>query len=470
MMKARKIVWSKLLAIFFALGIAAMPLRAQDDAAKPKEEQPKPAGATSPLGTLATDDDADTAKPTLAGPADPYAGSIKALGSGLPLYGTSTTPLRWGNFSIGSFEYIGIHDSFDPVGQPIPPWTNLNIFMTSIVFDKYIKKNRIVLQYLPQLAIFQGQIHGNAGANNNIALGSTFALTPRLSLTLQNAFVQVHNNQLIPQQYLAADAYAGGVVQNNFLNTNGSFIADTASATFQYAVSPRTTLTVSPMFRYAHVTAADQVNYVADGQTYQAVITLGYALTQYRKIGIIESYQYVQDSQAAVPSHSVFNTTGVFYTEQLGKALWVTANIGAEHQTYSQNAGPGQWGVSGGVSLVEDFSRRLGIVIAFTRGLTFNNYLTTRTSDRVDASLGVHITQRLTWANTLGYFSELGSDPRTSGKYAATGLSFAMFQHLTPFVDYTYSFQNSNTPQLISGMRRTLSFGIRWLPPRDLPK
>jgi hypothetical protein len=168
MMKARKIAWSKSLAIFFALGIAAVPLRAQEEAAKPKEEQPKPAGATSPLGTVATDDD-DTAKPIVTGPVDPYDGNIKALGNGLPFYGTSATPLRWGSFSIGSFEYIGVHDSFDPVGRPIPPWTDLNIFMTSIVFDKYIKKNRIVLQYLPQLAIFKGQIYGNAGANNNIA-------------------------------------------------------------------------------------------------------------------------------------------------------------------------------------------------------------------------------------------------------------------------------------------------------------
>jgi hypothetical protein len=352
---------------------------------------------------------------------------------------------------------------------PIGPWTNLTILRTSVVFDRYIKKNRIVLQYLPQLAILNGQIHSNAGANNNIALGTMFALTPRLSLTVQNFFVQVHSNQLIPERYLAADAFAGAVVQNNFLETNGSFIADTVSATLQYGFSPRTTLTISPLFRYAKATD-NQVNYVANGETYQGVITLGHALSPYRKVGVLESYQLVEDTKGTVPSSARFNTTGVFYTEQLARSLWVTANVGAEHQSYSDFKGAGHWGLSGGMSLVEDFSRRVGVVLAYTRGLTFNNYLTTQRSDRIDGSLGFHVTQRLSWSNSFGYFRELGTDPRTSGKYGTTGLSFAMFGHLTAFSDFAYSFQNSNTPQLISGMRRTLSFGIRWQPPRDLPK
>jgi hypothetical protein len=469
-MKALKIVQCLSLGVLVALSIIPVPLRAQDDPTKQKDEQPKPAAVTSPLANLGAEDDPNATKPAAPGPVDPYAGGIKDAGTGLPLYGTSRTPLRWGDFSIGSFEYIGIHDSFDPVGMPIGPWTNLTIFRTSVVFDRYIKKNRIVLQYLPQLAILNGEVHANAGANNNLAFGTLFALTPRLNLTLQNTFVQVHNNELIPERYLAADAYAGAAVQNNFLDTNGSFISDTVSATLQYDVSPRTTLTVSPMFRYAKATANQVVNYAADGETYQGVITLGHALTAYRKVGILESYQLIHDTKGTLPSSARFNTTGAFYTEQLARSLWVTANAGAEHQSYSDLVGAAHWGFSGGMSLVEDFSRRVGVVLAYTRGVTFDHYLTNRRSDRIDASLGFHLTQRLSLTNGVGYFRELGSDPRTSGKYGTSGITFAMFGHLTAFTDFAYSFQDSNTPQLISGMRRTVSFGIRWQPPRDLPK
>jgi hypothetical protein len=467
-MKARKVTWCLSLGTLVALFVTST-VRAQEDASKPKVEPPKAAAVTSPLAPKSEEDDTNAAKATPPGPADPYAGGIKDGGTGLPLYGTSKTPLRWGSFSIGSFEYIGIHDNFDPVGVPIGPWSNLTILRTSVVFDRYIKKNRIVLQYLPQLAILNGQVHSNAGANNNIALGTMFALTPRLTLTVQNSFVQVHSNQLIPERYLAADAYAGAVVQNNFLDTKGSFIADTVSATIQYGVSPRTTLTISPMFRYAKATD-NQINYVANGETYQGVIALGYALSPYRKVGVLESYQLVRDTKGTVPSSARFNTSGVFYSEQLGRSLWVTANVGAEHQSYSDFKEAAHWGLSGGMSLVEDFSRRVGVVLAYTRGLTFNNYLTTQRSDRVDGSLGIHATRRLSWSNSVGYFRELGTGPRTSGKYGTTGLSFAMFGQLTAFSDFAYAFQNSNTPQLISGMRRTLSFGIRWQPPRDLPK
>lgn len=432
----------------------------------PPNEQPKSSDSATPVAPLRSGAASDNL-PTNPGPADPYGPQIKQIGTGLPLLGTSTTPLRWGDFSIPSFEYIGLHDSFDPAGGTPSPWTNITILRTGIMFDHYIKKNRIVLQYLPQMAVFQGQVHANAGANNSVSYGMSFDFTPRLNLTIQNLFTQVHDNQLIPERYLATDAFAGGAVQNNFLNVNGSFISDTVGATLQYQLSPRTTVTVSPLFRYAEATS-NQITYVANGNTYQGVATLGHALTPRRSVGVIESYQLIEQTTGTKAASAHFNTTGGFYSEQLARSLWVTAHVGAEHQVYSDLPGAAHWGLSFGATAVEAFSQTVGLTVAVTRGVTFNNYLTTRRSDRVDALIGTHLFSRIVFNNGGGYYRELGDNPRTSGKYVTTSMDYKLSSGFTAFTSFAYNFQNSSTPQLLSGLRRTLSWGLRWQPPLDL--
>lgn len=454
-------------AIYLGFVFFAIPALGQEDSSpKSKDGPPKPAATVSPVAVAVDNGDST---PSAGIPLDPGTGQITQVGTGLPLFGTTATPLRWGSFSISNFEYIGIHDNFRPTRSVGTPWTDITLFRTGLMFDHYIKKNRIVLQYLPQMAILGGQIHANAGANNAVDFGTQWFLTPRLNLTLKNDFVQVHSNLLIPEKYFASDASTGAVVQNNFLTTNGSFLADTVSATFEYLVSPRTILTVIPLYRYAKATT-NQVGYVANGETYEGVVTLGHALTARRSVGVSESYQVLKQSSPTNPSTARFNTTGVYYREQLAKGTWVTGNLGAEHQSYTDLPNAAHWGLGAGFSLAQDFSSKVGLVIAYSRGVAFNNYVSTRLSDRIDVVLGTHLTRRLTLNTGSGYYHELHTNPRTSGKYATGGFDFLIFRNVTGFSIFTYSFQESGSPQLLSGMRRSVFFGIRWQPQILLPK
>lgn len=446
-----------------------LPARAQQQDPPPpstKDDEPKPAAKTTVL--LPTDDakdDPNAAVTTPTGPPNPYAGAIKDAGTGLPLFGRSGSPLRWGDFSISSFEYIGIHDEIDPQTQTGVVVTNLSILRAGLMFDHYIKrtKSRIVLQYLPQMAITAGEVHANAGANNVVSLGMRFDLTPRLNMTLQNTFLQVHSNPLLPQDFLAADGKQGAVVQNNFLDTNGSFLSDTASATFQYSLSPRTTITFIPLYRYAHATDK-RANFLADGQTYAGFVSVGYALSPRRSIGVTESYQYLMENTATVPESAQFNTIGMFYSEQLARSLWVTAHVGADHQSFSDLPGANHWGLAAGFSLVDNISRKVGLSLAYTRGVTFNNYISLQKSDRIDASIGFVPISRISWTGTVGYLSELGADPRTNGKYASTELDYRFYGQFSLFTTYAYTFQKTSTQQLFDGQRKTLAFGLRWRP------
>jgi hypothetical protein len=440
-----------------------VPARAQQESSstRTKDDPAKPAATASILFAADdTQDDPNAAANAPTGPPNPY-----DAGTGLPLVGRTSSPLRWGDFSISSFEYIGIHDEFDPAAQTGALVTNLSILRTGLMFDHYIRrtKNRIVLQYLPQMAITNGQIHGNAGTNNSLSLSMRFDLTPRLNVTVQDTFLQVRSNPLLPENFLAADRRGGGLVQNNFLDTNGSFLSDTASATFQYGLSPRTTITFIPLYRYAQATD-NRATYNADGQTYAGFVSVGHALSPHRTIGVTESYQYLRENTATVPESAKFNTVGFFYSEQLARSLWITGNLGAEHESFSDIPRANHWGMAAGFSLVNNISRKIALALAYTRGITFNNYISLRKADRIDASIGFIPTSRISWSGSLGYLRELGADPRTNGKYAASELDYRFFGHFSLFTTYAYTFQKSSTLQLFEGQRKTLAFGLRWRP------
>src|SRR5579864_1832134 len=282
-MMGRKMPIGLLLMLFVLLGEGAAPSVAQEaSSAGADREQPKPAGITSPAANLASDSDANAAPLPPPGAVNPYGGDIKDAGTGLPLFGTSATPLRWGDFSIGQFEYIGIHDEIKDTGAVPGTSTTLSILRTSLVFDRLFWKSRVVLQYLPQAVFADGQFHANAQSNNTVSLGTTFMLSPRMHLTVQDTFAQVHDNQLIPENYLARDSMGGGVVQNNFLSTNGSFLANTASAVLQYDLSPVTSLDFSPSFRYSratiNTTPGQQFQNIVSGETYEGSVALTHAL------------------------------------------------------------------------------------------------------------------------------------------------------------------------------------------------
>jgi hypothetical protein len=449
----------------FLLFLFSAVAKAQETPGPAQNEQPKPA-ATSlawvPNAEQAASEDTDLA-PT--GPPDPFAGSIKDVGTGLPLLGASSTPLRWGSFSVYTFEFMGIHDDFEAGGTSGSISTDLSIFRTGLMFDHYLlrKKSRIVLQYLPQMIIVNGQVHTNAATNNNVSAGTEFQLTPRLRLTVGDNFVQMHNDSLIPQNYLATNTQIGALAQNNFLNTNGDFLANTANATVEYGLTERTKMSFSPSFRYMHA-INNTSNYLANGQGYTGTVALEHALSPHRTVGITGSYQYLNETIGGSPENATYYTGGLFYSEQLARSLWLSGNVGATDQKYSGVPQPGGWGLAAGLSLTKSFSPRIGAALGYTRGTIFSNYVSRQRSDRVDGSINVMVSSRISWTNAVGYLRELAGINPTAGKYLATDVTYRFFGNFSFFTTFAYTVQNAGTPQLFFGNRRTLAYGVRWLP------
>src|SRR5690349_14511050 len=121
------------LVLILASTLFLAPANAQQ--ASSAQAKPQPAAAALPgLDAPAAEDSITPA----SNPPNPYRGTITSLGTGLPFLGT-TSPLRWWDFSIERFEYLGVRDEFVPQLNAPVARTNFSIVRTAIVFDHYFR-------------------------------------------------------------------------------------------------------------------------------------------------------------------------------------------------------------------------------------------------------------------------------------------------------------------------------------------
>lgn len=449
--------------IVASLGCLPGMIEAQEPIPQQQENPPQQAPPTD----KATQDEppAPPTGPAATGPT-PLDTQIHPAGQAVPWLGSSS-PLRWGDFSIASFTYNFVVDHFQPFGGDPSEDLNLNIFRTTLVFEHYFGKQHLLLQYSPQLAILNGKVAGNAGMDNQVALGTTFLLTPRFTFVVKDAFIQMHARQLYPQDYLAVDALGGNVIQNNFLQNAGSYIANTITGIGIYQWTPRDTLTFSSSFKYAHATGNDPNNnaLVQTGSDFAESVAYTRRLTMRQSIGALYTVELLhQTENVAIPGNSYFNTIVGFYAIQVAETWAVRGEFGGNFATYPNNTPPLKT-LAGGVSIVKNFKNDLGnFALGYTRGVTENNFITARTGDLLQAVYSQHLFKRLVWNSGAGYYRQMGADPRDVGKLIHTALDFELIPNFFLSGQYAYLFQKATTPDLLSGERNTVVVGLRWEP------
>ena len=444
------------LGAFLGLTITATS-HAQDPQPSDQEQQ-----QTRETGRVEPTQPADHPGPILPMPQGPVDMDIHPAGKAIPWLGSSS-PLRWGSFSIGNFTYDHINDHFQPVGNVPSANLELSIMRTSIVFDRLFWKQRLVLQYEPQLAVLNGKFAGNAGMDNVLVLGTTFAVTPRLTIVVKDAFADVHSRQLYPQNFLAVDQQAGNLIQNNFLQNAGSYLTNEATGIISYLITPRTTLTVAPAYKYIHATNDQQVLYVAKGNIFSDTVALTHALTERQSLGVTYALEYLrQDNAAGVPVNTYFHTVGLYYANRLAQSWWFRSEIGANFARYPDNIPPVDT-VAGSLSIVKTFTQA-SVALGYSRGRIQDNFVTNHIGDLAQASYTQHLGKRLAWNSGAGYYRETGAEPRNQGNLPASGLDLEIHPNLFIVASYTHTFQKSSTPQLLSGIRNTFIVGMKWEP------
>lgn len=372
-----------------------------------------------------------------------------------PVLGTSG-PLRWGPISVTQIGLLGVVDSFRPTDGAAFSDT-LGFLGGVIAFDKYIKQSRLLLLYSPELVYLDGEFQKNSASNNSFNLGFNIVHRPRLTITLADAFNSVQSNQLHIDQILQTDYKTGLVLQGQFLDYAGSYLDDTLEAVINYSFSGRTTLTMIPRYRYAKATNA-QANYGANGQFVEDQVSLTHAMTPKISLGATYIFGYLQGNNVTFLT-TYYHTMGLEYAQQLSATWWFHAMIGGEVTTPAQ-AAPG---MAATATLYKAF-RNANLAIAYQRGHAYTGYLTSKNSDRVDATFSYNITRRLTLAAGAGDYRELGAPPLTNGNYATAGWAYLLGHGLALTGDYNHQFQNSTDPDLLSGTRDIYFAGLRWTP------
>ena len=442
-------------------GLAAMVLafpfvaRAQEESSSKPTEQNEPKSDSEVTTADKLQDGTTAVVPT---PGYPVDGTVRAAGRAVPWMGT-TTPLRFGPFSLSSLEYFNVYDSFSPAAGGATDITRFGMLRMNIVFDKVIGKSHFLFQYVPQLAMLNGHIRGNVVTDNAVSFGSTFELSPRLTLTLKDEFGRHRNRQLFPDEFLLIDRQTGGVIQTYFLENNGIHLDNRLSAVLNYKLSPRLVLTVAPGYIYAETHSPQDVYIVHDSTS---TVGLVYALSLRRNIGVLQSVEVLHPVKP-VATNGMFRTSGLFYSEQVTPSWWITGTLGIEGATYPGFVGT-NWALAGSFTLLKTFTNS-DLGIAYFRGSTLTNFLGDRQTDRVDVSYRLRISSRLDLANSIGYFHTTGADPRVIGKYAFSKIEYHLTKGFSLFGTYTRRFQSTSTQLLYSGDRHTFVMGFRWEPP-----
>jgi len=443
------------LSLAAALALAASAtVRAQEESSsQPVEQQQQAASATS----SSEQRPGNVAPPVTPTPAYPVDATPRVAGKAGPWIGAAG-PLQYGPFSIRSVELFGVYDQFYASAGGPESISQLELIRTNIVFDKLFWRSHFILQYTPELIVFNGHTSATADGNNVVNLGATFDISPRFAVTLKDAFGVAHTRQAFSDALLLSDRETGGVVQNYFLENTGTHLENTFSAIFNYKVNPRLLVTVAPTYIYGD-THNPQGNYKVNDSNNSFGLT--YALSPRSNIGVLQTVEFLVPVMPATTT-GFFRTTGLFYSEQLSPTWWVTGRIGVEGARYPGFNGT-NWSVAGAVTMLKKFSTG-DLAFAYTRGSTVTNFITNRQTENADISYGFVVSHRFKWTNGLGYYREVGGNPRIIGKYALSSVQYRLAGGFSLVGSYTRRYQSSSTPQLISGDRNTFLAGIRWEP------
>ncbi len=392
---------------------------------------------------------------------------IHPAGQAIPWFG-STSPLRWGDFSVADFTYNYVNDRFQPFGNQPSEDLDLNILRTSLVFDHHFGKQELLLQYEPQLAVLRGKVAGNAGMDNEVTLGTTFQLTPRFTFVLKDAFVQMHARQLYPPNFLVVDQQGGNLIQINFLQNAGSYLMNAVTGVAAYQWTPRDTLSFASAFKYTHASVDKNLEYnvpIQTGDDFGESVAFTHRLTMRQSVGAVYTFELLHATdQVAVPGNTYFHTIAGFYAMQVSETWALRGEFGGNFAIYPNNV-PTQGIIAGSASILKNFKNNAGyFAVAYSRGRTENNFITAHVGDLVQAVYSQHLSKHLSWNNGAGYFRETGADPRDTGKTFDTALDFEVIRNFFLSGSYAYLFQRASTPQLLSGQRYTAIFGLRWEP------
>lgn len=367
----------------------------------------------------------------------------------------SASPLRWGPFYVAYAQFAQIFEQGNAFNGQSDFQNAASQLSADIVFDKEFRHARIAVQYIPRVTILNGQVFGDF-VNQDTGANVVFTLTPRLTLDLADHFTYYSSQDAFATIFLSSDAVSGTTLQRDFIEAPASWLSNSAIATFNYALSARTRISISPNYTYATTSGQSTATNFPTVNEYGVSASVTHDLTA--RSGVSASYTEQTDALPGSSYRTIYQSLqgGYFHSFKGGWSLsgsggFITANF----QTGRD------WSASGSGSLVKSF-RRSRAALAYYRGHTLSGYISRQFSDRADASYQLYLGRRWTMGGGVGYLRDLFTGNGIWGKYGEANLSFGLASTVSLFGTYVYKWQRGDNVEVFSGNTSYVGLGIQW--------
>jgi hypothetical protein len=399
----------------------------------------------------------DSSEPSDSGSSSPSA--VTALGTASPL-GLPSGSLRWGDFFVRDVSYTEIYDHTNYFAKSSATtfsgagFSNVtNLFQTTLAFNHLSRQNQIAAQYQPRLAIINGKVYPDY-SNQNASFDMIVNQGPRWSVNFRDTFTYFSSQNLYATFYTDANTQTGTTIQKNFLDGPGSLLSESATLSFSYRWSPRTTLYFAPNFNYTRTTGSQLGTLIS--RNYGGLVAIGFQLSPRQTIGAFFNSQYVVIS--GFRGNTRIYSMGLSYSRQMGPAWVVSGSAAGTRAPGSLNTFP--WTFTGTASLTRRFQRG-SAGVAYSRDLAMG-YVTNHFADRIDAVTNWQLMRDLQWSVSGGYQRESSVSNPISAYYTVSQFDFRLAPRVNAFVNYGYRLQNGDAVRVLMGHRNFVSAGIRW--------
>jgi hypothetical protein len=384
---------------------------------------------------------------------------VQELGHGSWL-GPSLSPLHWGSLYIGSFSFLQSYDDIRNAGLGNAIFRS-SVFQTSVVYDTAIRGNHLALQWNPQVVVVNGRFL-NSLNNENAGFAYASQFTPRLTLTVQDSFAYLPISNVygvgVFSPSTASDLHS---VQNTFLEGPGSWLTNTVSVSVAYDFSERTTLTVTPSFNYVHSYNPDSLIFLGSKQ-YGASVSVNHKLSTTKSVGLFYSENLVKfdNNRSTIP----YTSFGGSLSDEITPTWFVNAAIAAAPSSYG--SAKTIWSMSGQIDVEKRFQTS-SVSLAYTRGLSLNQYSSQHFTDRADLSYSIQLTRRVNAGAGIGHQGVSGP-PAFSGTYGSATLGYQLLPSVSLTGSYIYANQAGDNIQIYTQTRKSGFITVSWMPPRLL--
>ena len=412
--------------------------------------QSTPGQSDNPIG-----DSTSTENPVVVTSTTPPVRQVDGAGFLMP----SISPLRWGPLSVGYAQFAQILSEGHNFSGQGSFQDTASQFAANIVFDKEFHRARIALQYVPRMMILNGKVYGNF-VNQDTGADIVFAITPRLTLDLGDHFVYNRSNNSFADIFLSSDPVSGTTLQKDFIESPASWLSNSLNASFAYAISARTRLTIRPNYIYATTSGQATSTTVPSVQEYGVNVSISHDLTPSSSLSVLYTEQtdifpgvsYKTTYQSGLGGYSHSWKGGWNFSGSMG---FITANLQSRRI----------WSESGSLSVSKSF-RRSRVAVAYYRGHSFSGYVSQDFSDRADANYQQYIGRRWTLGGGAGYFRNIVTGNRVWAKYGEANLGFGLTSTVSLFGSYVHKWQRGDSLTVFSGDTNYLRCGIQWTPHR----